>query len=802
MLTYIRVLTLVAAVFTLLNAGCTRKTDGPTTVKFRLPPKSAFKKSGDVNAQTVSQISDFDCLGVMVTGPEAALSQNTCYKEDESTEFYKAGKPYGPFVFLNASSQDISIEVPRGDSRVVRVIGFTSKSGTCIDLDNDIDEPFVLATSSPLTLNGPAQAIELQLRFDAANEIGDCKGPDFSENDGPSGGPYLRVEGLYPYESNENPAAKPLTRGVCYPVSFFTYEPCNGGVCTFYVPQSDVVITFANSSVKFYGTSSSCTNNSVVLPSLTMTGGNLLGTHAAPAYTAYMRVPLQDTGTNGTDLENEISLNVGAEVEFTQPQRSYFNIGKPVVNFTGLAPAANTSLTQPQLGGQACSGTTTTFTLYHAGKVAPNFVAGNEIALHENFSFNQIGLDLLNACAGSPVTISKTGASATGYLSQKPFAQLGANNTINTAIELGISPNAGKVIIGGAFTNVSSVTVSSLARLFPDGRLDISFKPPILDGAVNAVLELPDGSLLVGGNFAVAGGVAHAGLVHLFMDGTVDTGFTIEVGGGESVLALARSGTTVFVGGQFTQLSPQSRANIGAIDMSAMPPSVTAWNPGADASVLAILPAADMNGLFVGGSFNTIGGQSRNYLASFNLPALTISAWNPNADTDVTSLNKGIAQEILVGGNFTNIGGGSRLKAAVFAGSTPSPTLGLNLYGQSINGNIRVMKHIGAFYYAGGDIDGAGVGGLVRFSDSAGSFDGTYYPGINGEVMALIPSGSELLAFGGFTQLPAGPVDVNGYVAVDSAGARFPEKMNPNKSWLTFKPDLYHVINPVSTFGH
>jgi hypothetical protein len=50
------------------------------------------------------------------------------------------------------------------------------------------------------------------------------------------------------------------------------------------------------------------------------------------------------------------------------------------------------------------------------------------------------------------------------------------------------------------------------------------------------------------------------------------------------VQALAVSGSTVYVGGQFNSIGGQSRSNIAALDVTTG--LVTAWNPGADGPLL------------------------------------------------------------------------------------------------------------------------------------------------------------------------------------------------------------------------
>ena len=96
----------------------------------------------------------------------------------------------------------------------------------------------------------------------------------------------------------------------------------------------------------------------------------------------------------------------------------------------------------------------------------------------------------------------------------------------------------GKVIAGGAFTNLNGQRVNYIARLLPDGRIDPGFHTGagaqglILSTAaglflspVSALALRPDGKILVGGSYTKFNDVFRPGLTQLNPDGTVDTNF-------------------------------------------------------------------------------------------------------------------------------------------------------------------------------------------------------------------------------------------------------------------------------------
>jgi len=88
----------------------------------------------------------------------------------------------------------------------------------------------------------------------------------------------------------------------------------------------------------------------------------------------------------------------------------------------------------------------------------------------------------------------------------------------------------GKILIGGGFTNVGGFGRQGLARLNPDGSVDLSFDPALegdrsFDRLVSSLIVQPDGKLLVNGSFKKVSGVPRDGLARLNPDGSLDLSF-------------------------------------------------------------------------------------------------------------------------------------------------------------------------------------------------------------------------------------------------------------------------------------
>jgi uncharacterized delta-60 repeat protein len=85
----------------------------------------------------------------------------------------------------------------------------------------------------------------------------------------------------------------------------------------------------------------------------------------------------------------------------------------------------------------------------------------------------------------------------------------------------------GKLLIAGPFTFVNSTPVGGIARLNPDG-IDSTFNPGGA-GANNAGISdmelLPDGKILIGGSFTNVGGPPRERLARLNPNGSLDLTF-------------------------------------------------------------------------------------------------------------------------------------------------------------------------------------------------------------------------------------------------------------------------------------
>jgi len=255
------------------------------------------------------------------------------------------------------------------------------------------------------------------------------------------------------------------------------------------------------------------------------------------------------------------------------------------------------------------------------------------------------------------------------------LARLMTNGTLDTTFDPGPGANGairaitmqadGRLLIGGFFTQVISTNRNRIARLNVDGTLDGSFNPGAgADNPVYAITTQPDGRILVGGAFNSFNSTNVPGIVRLNTNGTVDLNFKPGTGANGPVYAVAlQADGRVLIGGDFTTFNGISRPRIARLNVNGS--LDTAFDPGAgmSASVRALLVQPDGK-IVAGGSFTTVNGVTRNYLARLNpdgsLDTGFLGALMSGADNSVFTLALQIDGRIVVGGDFGRFNGVTR----------------------------------------------------------------------------------------------------------------------------------------------
>lgn len=170
---------LFVVLFIGLSACQRAEKEASTSLKFSLD---------GVVANSTSSLSEMNCFGVFVSSEtDSDLQKNKCSYANEST--FKAsgftyGKFYGPFYRPKGiEGADISISVPNGDNRVLRLVGVNVDASGSVDGDalqalacsslnrKYIDSFYNIAESKPLQLTGDDLSVDLTAVFDTSKEI-------------------------------------------------------------------------------------------------------------------------------------------------------------------------------------------------------------------------------------------------------------------------------------------------------------------------------------------------------------------------------------------------------------------------------------------------------------------------------------------------------------------------------------------------------------------------------------------------------------------------------------------------------
>ncbi len=339
----------------------------------------------------------------------------------------------------------------------------------------------------------------------------------------------------------------------------------------------------------------------------------------------------------------------------------------------------------------------------------------------------------------------------------------GFDPNANGTVRVVVVQADGKILIGGLFTALSPnggapVTRNNIARLNTDGTLDSAFNPNA-NGEVDAIALQADGKILVGGYFNGAnsiGGQARNRIARLNPDGTLDNAFDPNASGmiGPVVLSIAvQADGKILAGGSFTSIGGQSRNNIARLDATTGLADSFNPNPDSGSFISAIVVQSDGK-VLTSGIFSSIGGQTRRNIARLDATAGLADSFNPNASDGVYAIGVQADGKILAGGGFVSIGGQTRHSIARLDATT-----GLaDSFNPNANGNVdSIAVQADGRILASGDFNN--IGGqtrnhIARLDTTTGAAD-SFNPNANNNSVGAITVqvDGKILAGGDFTSL-------------------------------------------------
>lgn len=253
-------------------------------------------------------------------------------------------------------------------------------------------------------------------------------------------------------------------------------------------------------------------------------------------------------------------------------------------------------------------------------------------------------------------------------------ARLNPNGSLDGRFNVGLGPNLpvramalqpdGKLVIGGFFTRVHGTNRAGVARLNRDGTLDSFFNPgagannPVYAVALDAI-----GRIFIGGAFDSVAGTTRPGIALLNTNGTLNTGFRPTTGANGTVYAIAvQPDGKVIIGGEFDLVNNVPLARLARLNPDGSVDDTFNLGIGLNAAVRTIALQADRK-ILIGGSFTTVDGTPRNYLARLHPDGTLDEAFlrsDEGANNAVYALAVQADGKILVGGDFTTFHGRNR----------------------------------------------------------------------------------------------------------------------------------------------
>ena len=265
-----------------------------------------------------------------------------------------------------------------------------------------------------------------------------------------------------------------------------------------------------------------------------------------------------------------------------------------------------------------------------------------------------------------------------------------------------LSDDGATLYLGGRFTYVGPYTGSGV-RLSPSAGTVLPGGARV-NGTVLASVPDGAGGYYIGGRFTSVGGARRNRLAHVLADGTLDAAFDPNVGSPSSaVFALALGGGALYVGGTFTSVGGQTRNRLAAVD-AATGALVTAFGPGVNGLDVSAL-ALDGSTLYTGGQFSSVGGQARNGLAAVDAATGTlVAAFNPNVSGgEFPPVVRALALSggtLYAGGSFRSVGGQARRGIAAVDAATGAL---VTAFAPNPNNTVGALALDGSTLYAGGD---------------------------------------------------------------------------------------------------
>jgi hypothetical protein len=280
-------------------------------------------------------------------------------------------------------------------------------------------------------------------------------------------------------------------------------------------------------------------------------------------------------------------------------------------------------------------------------------------------------------------------------------------------------------------------------------------------------------TLYLSGTFTAIGPATGGGSVLDNVTGGVPGGSSRFVDGRVDVCIPDGSGG-FFIGGRFNSVGGQPRTSLARVraDLSLDPwsPSVVLFNGVEEIDALAFSGST----LYVAGGFGSLGGQPRVRLGAVDVGTGLATAWDPQPDDRVEALAISAGGDVLVGGYFTQIGGASRNRLAALDASSGAATA----WNPSLDGDADAIAATPTAIYIGGGFHQVGVDtrNFIAAVDPGSGAATAWDPDADNYVSTIATSGSTVYVGGTFQSIRG--QSRNSVAAIDAATG-LPTAWNP-----------------------
>jgi uncharacterized delta-60 repeat protein len=228
---------------------------------------------------------------------------------------------------------------------------------------------------------------------------------------------------------------------------------------------------------------------------------------------------------------------------------------------------------------------------------------------------------------GIPIRdIARLNPDGTLDLSFNPGTGFGGNYAELHGVEI---QNDGKIVMTGTFQTYNGLSRNYLCRINSDGSIDNSFNIGTgLNNAGICLKLLPDGKLLVGGSFTSYNGTAATRIVCLNSDGTLSNSFTSGNGFNDEVWKIEIiENNKLVICGKFTQYDNTQALRITSLSIDGSNNQSISFGTGFNNYGLDII--SESNSIYIAGGFTTYNGISNLGVLKLLNSNITISSLSP-----------------------------------------------------------------------------------------------------------------------------------------------------------------------------